>query len=288
MKSRSEFSMKSQVSGENRELEDLEIDLLLTALAQRYGYDFRNYARASMKRRIRRAVQEQRVKTISGLQEVLLHNPDALHDFVSVLSVHVTSLFRDPKFYLKIRQEVVPLLRTYPFVRVWIAGCATGEEVLSMAILLEEEGLKNKVRIYGTDISDELLRHAATGRFPLDRMKDYTQNYHQAGGKTDFSSYYRVQGDQVLFAPRLFENVVFSQHNLASDAAFNEFQMVLCRNVMIYFDQTLRDRVHQLFCNSLCLFGVLGLGLRESIRFSAVADCYDTIDADLRLYRRIR
>ncbi len=269
-------------------LEDLEIELLLTALVKRYGYDFRNYARPSLKRRIRRAVEEYRVDSISGLQEHLLHDSGALRHFVSVVSVHVTAMFRDPAFYRALRREVVPLLRTYPFVRAWVAGCSTGEEVYSLAMLLVEEGLYDRIRIYATDISDDLLERAAQGRFSLDRMKAYTHNYQRAGGTRDFSSYYRVEDGYAVFDPQLRTNVVFSQHNLAADSVFNEFQLVLCRNVMIYFDQVLRSRVHELLCHSLRTFGVLGLGLRESIRFTSTAECFDALDAELRLYRRVR
>lgn len=275
-------------AGSDGELEDLELELLLTAIARRYGYDFRHYSKASLKRRVRRAVQTESVGSISGLQERLLHDLDALRRFVSVLSVHVTAMFRDPGFHRKLRTEIVPKLRTYPFVRVWVAGCATGEEVYSLAILLAEEGLYDRARIYATDISDDLLERAERGVFPLERMKLYTKNYQSAGGERDFSSYYRVERDRVIFDPSLRRNVVFSQHNLAADACFNEFQLVLCRNVMIYFDQTLRERVHQLLHQSLCMFGVLGLGLRETVRFTSVEDCYEVLDRDLRIYRRIR
>ncbi len=273
---------------EIQSLEDLEIDLLLTALARYFGYDFRNYARASLKRRIARVVQEQNVSTISALQERLLHQPDQLRNFISTLSVHVTSLFRDPHFYRSLRENVLPILRTYPFVRVWVAGCATGEEVYSLAILFEEEGLRDKVRIYATDISDELLEQAKEGRFGLDRMQLYTQNYQRASGKRDFSSYYRVRGEFAYFDDSLKKNLVFSQHNLAADAAFNEFQLVSCRNVMIYFDQELRKRVHSLLYDSLSNFGVYCLGSRESIRFTPMEAQFETLDEREKIYRRTR
>jgi chemotaxis protein methyltransferase CheR len=269
-------------------LEDLEIELLLTAIARYFGYDFRSYAKASLRRRILCVVQEQGVETISGLQEKLLHYPDLLRSFISTLSVHVTSLFRDPEFYISLREKVVPMLRTYPFVRVWVAGCATGEEVYSLAILLHEAGLDDRVRIYATDISDDLLERAKLGAFPLARMKLYTQNYQRASGKRDFSSYYRVRGDSVYMDDALKKSLVFSQHNLAADAAFNEFQLVFCRNVMIYFDQELRQRVHRLFYDSLSNFGVICLGLRESIRFTSVENHFEALDDVQKIYRRTR
>lgn len=280
--------MKTIAARNSAELEDLEVDLLLSAISRRFGYDFRNYSKASIKRRIRRAVQELRVATISGLQEKLLHDPSALRKFVSTLSVHVTSLFRDPRFYIALRNEVIPTLRTYPFLRIWVAGCATGEEVYSLAILLSEEGIYDKTQIYATDISDDVLAQADLARFPLERMQLYTQNYQRALGKRDFSSYYRTQGSFASLDPALKKNIVFSQHNLAVDGAFNEFQLILCRNVMIYFDQLLRERVHQLFHDSLCHLGVLGLGMRESIRFTSITDSYEELNGDYRLYRKVR
>ena len=268
-------------------VEELELRLLLTAVAEHHGYDFRQYAHAPLKRRVRRALQTEHVKTISGLQERLLHDPGALRRFISVLSVHVTSMFRDPTFYRALRERVAPLLRTYPAVHIWVAGCATGEEVYSLAILLEECGLYNRCRIYATDISDDLLEQAGTASFPLERMQAYTQNYLAAGGSTEFSSYYRVQGRRAFLRSDLKRNVVLSQHNLAVDGPFNEFQLILCRNVIIYFNQDLRERVHRLMLDSLCRFGVLGLGMRESTRFTAVNDSYEPLVADQRLYRRV-
>jgi chemotaxis protein methyltransferase CheR len=272
----------------SQSLEELEIELLLTAIARRFGYDFRNYSRPSLRRRVRKAVMDQKVQTISGLQEKVLHEPGALNEFLSAISVHITSLFRDPSFYVALRKDVLPLLRTYPFIRVWVAGCATGEEVYSLAILLREEGLLERSRIYATDISDRLLEQARLGVFPLERMQLYTHNYQKASGKVDFSVYYRAQGDSVIFDASLKQNIVFSQHNLVSDSAFNEFQLILCRNVMIYFDPALRERVFGLLYQSLCHLGVLGLGLRESVRFTNHASSYEIIDPDMRIYKRIK
>ena len=274
-------------ASEDPELENLEIDLLLSAIASRYGYEFRNYGRGSMRRRIRRALELTGIKTISGLQEQLLHHPDELATFISIVSVHVTSMFRDPPFYQALRKLVVPQLRTHPYVRVWHAGCATGEEVYSLAIVLEEEGLYDRCRIYATDIADRVLARAERGVYPLSTIEEYRANYARAGGKKDFSSYYRADGKNVVLAGGLRRNLVFSQHNLVSDASFNEFQLILCRNVLIYFNQTLRRRVHELLYQSLTRFGVLGLGSRESLRFSPFEDRYEALDEEMRLYRRI-
>jgi chemotaxis protein methyltransferase CheR len=203
------------------------------------------------------------------------------------LSINVTSMFRDPSFYVAFRERVVPMLRTYPFTRIWCAGCSTGEEVYSLAILLHEEGLYERCRIYATDINENVLATAREGVYPLDKMQQYTQNYVRAGGKGDFSGYYVAAYDGARFSRSLIENVVFAQHNLAMDRGFNEFTVILCRNVMIYFDRELQDRVHVLFHESLETFGILALGHKESINFTLVADRYEALDAEERLYRKV-
>src|SRR5690606_29800929 len=201
--------------------------------------------------------------------------------------INVTSMFRDPTFYRAFREKVVPLLRTYPFIRIWHAGCSTGEEVYSMAILLTEEGLYDRVRIYATDINDVVLQQARTGIFPLDKMQEYTQNYLKAGGTASFSQYYTAAYDGALFSPALRERVVFAQHNLVNDRSFSEFNVILCRNVMIYFDRSLQDRVHQLFYDSLPVYGILALGSKESLRFSSLEDRYEELDAREKIYRKV-
>jgi chemotaxis protein methyltransferase CheR len=203
------------------------------------------------------------------------------------LSINVTSMFRDPSFYVAFREKIVPTLRTYPFTRIWCAGCSTGEEVYSLAILLHEEGLYEKTRIYATDINEHVLQTALEGVFPLERMKLYTQNYIRSGGKGDFSEYYVAAYDSARFARSLTENVVFAQHNLAMDRSFNEFNAIVCRNVMIYFDKALQDHVHGLFYESLTTFGILALGHKESIGFTRLANRYEEIDADERIYRKV-
>jgi chemotaxis protein methyltransferase CheR len=270
------------------EVEELELELLLEAIYRRYGFDFREYAPASLKRRIWRRIRLERVPTITALQERVLHDPTVMEKLLLDLSVNVTAMFRDPTFYIAFRQKVVPLLRTYPFTRIWVAGCSTGEEVFSLAIMLAEEGLYDRARIYATDINEVVLEQAKSGVFPLDKMQEYTQNYIRAGGDRSFSEYYVARYDGALFARTLLDNVVFAQHNLVSDRAFNEFNAILCRNVMIYFDRSLQNHVHDLFYDSLEMFGVLGLGHKESIRFTPREDRFAELDAQERLYRKVR
>ena len=269
------------------ELEEIELSLLLEGVYRKYGFDFREYAPASLRRRIWRRVYAEGLSTISALQERLLHDPASMERLLLDLSINVTAMFRDPSFYVAFRKKVVPALRTYPFTRIWIAGCSTGEEVYSLAILLHEEEVYDRTRIYATDINEAVLERARAGVFPLDKMREYTQNYIKAGGTRAFSEYYLAKYDGAQFQRALHEQVVFAQHNLVSDRSFNEFNVIICRNVMIYFDRTLQDRVHHLFYDSLMTFGVLGLGHKESIRFSPHEDAYEELDPNERLYRKV-
>jgi chemotaxis protein methyltransferase CheR len=269
-------------------VEDLEIQLLLDGILHRYGYDFRHYAPASLRRRIRSIVEKEAVPSISALQERILREPATMARFITSLSVPVTAMFRDPSFYRALRSEVLPMLRTYPFVRIWHAGCSTGEEVYSLAIVLMEENLYDRCRIYATDLSDAMLQRATKGIYDLSRMRDYTHNYQLFGGQQDFSSYYTADHERVIFSPRLRKNIVFSQHNLVSDGPFNEFNLILCRNVMIYFDRTLRDQVLRLLDASLCRFGVMGIGRKETLEFSSIANRYSELPSRTRLYRKER
>jgi chemotaxis protein methyltransferase CheR len=269
------------------ELEQLEVELLLEAVYRRYGFDFRQYAQASLKRRLWRRAYAEGASSISELQARLLHDPPSMERLLLDLSINVTSMFRDPTFYLALREKVAPLLHTYPFTRIWCAGCSTGEEVYSLAIVLEEEGLYDRTRIYATDINETVLATAKAGIFPLDKMQQYTQNYIRGGGKHDFSRYYVAAYEAAQFSSALTENVVFAQHNLAMDRAFNEFNVIVCRNVMIYFDKPLQDRVHELFYESLERFGVLALGHKESLAFTLLADRYEELDPAERVYRKV-
>jgi len=274
-------------SKQETELENLETDLLLEAVFRHYGYDFREYARASLKRRVHTMMRNEHVRTISGLIELLLHDRTAFNRFLLVLSVNVTSVFRDPEFFLAFRRLVVPMLRTYPFVRIWHAGCSTGEEVYSMAILLHEEGLYDKCRLYATDMDDAVLKQAGKGIFPLESADQYALNYQRAGGTRELTEYYTGGYGHGIFRASLRENVVFSQHNLAMDRSFNEFNVILCRNVMIYFTKQLQHRVHDLLFESLATFGVLGLGAKETIQFSPHERDYEQIEPGSKLYRKI-
>ena len=268
-------------------LDDVEIELLLEGVYRAYGFDFREYSRASLKRRILELMRSEKLGTVSAFQDRVLHDGACLDRLLLGLSVHATAMFRDPSFYFTFRRQVVPLLRTYPTVQIWIAGCSTGEEVYSLAILLQEERLYDKCRIYATDISRAVLRTARDGIFPMAAMREYTNNYHQAGGTHEFSDYYTAQYDNVIFSSSLKSNVVFSEHNLATDGSFNEFQVVLCRNVMIYFNKDLQARVHNLLYDSLSMFGVFGLGNKESLKFTPRADFYQHLNDRDKLYRKV-
>jgi chemotaxis protein methyltransferase CheR len=273
---------------EQTELEDIEIALLLEGLYRYYGFDFREYSPASLKRRVLERMRAEKIETVSSYQDRVLHDPACMERLLLGLSVHVTSMFRDPEFYLTFRHKIVPVLKTYPTVRIWHAGCSTGEEVYSMAILLQEEGLYRKCVIYATDISHEVLRKAREGIFPLSTMQEYTSNYMKAGGTREFSDYYTAHYDNVIFHPSLKTNVVFAEHNLATDGSFNEFHVILCRNVMIYFNKALQERVHNLMYESLSTFGVLGLGNKESLKFTPRETFYERMDSRNKLYRKVR
>jgi chemotaxis protein methyltransferase CheR len=272
----------------NRELEKIEIELLLEGVYRHYGFDFRSYAYSSIRRRIWKRIQAEGLPSVTALQERVLHDRSMMEKLLLDLSVNVTAMFRDPNFYLRFRNDVIPLLRTYPFIRVWHAGCSTGEEVYSMAILLEEEGLYERARIYATDINEVVLQQAKTGIFPIDRMQEYTENYIKAGGKRSFSEYYTAKYDGAIFNSSLSRNVVFSQHNLVTDRSFSEFNVILCRNVLIYFDKPLQTRVHGLFYESLVTFGVLCLGSKESLRFSDFEQCYEQLSGAEKIYRKVQ
>lgn len=272
---------------QDRDLQRLEERLLLEAIHERWGLDFRDYAPASLRRRLRRAIDREGLTTISGLQERVLHDESCMERLLLDLSINVTAMFRDPTFFAALREQIVPKLRTYPYTRIWVAGCSTGEEVYSLAILLTEAGLYDRTRIYATDMNQSVLERARLGVYPMDKMRDYTQNYQDAGGTRPFSDYYTAGYDGARFSRSLNDNVVFAHHNLATDATFNEFHLILCRNVLIYFDQPLQTRVFDLFADSLAHLGILGLGSKESIRHDATPDRFEVIDADQRLFRKV-
>lgn len=244
-------------------LEELEVRLLLEGIYYHYGYDFRDYATSTIRRRILYRMRAERLTTVTALMERVLHDPKMMEKLFYDFSINVTEMFRDPSFFKTFREKVIPQLRQYSHIRIWHAGCSTGEEVYSMAILLYEEGLLEKARIYATDINERVLETAKVGTFPLSKMKVYTQNYVLSGGMNDFSEYYSVSRDNAIFKPFLSENMVFAQHNLVTDHSFNEFHIVICRNVLIYFTPKLQIRVNKLFYESLCDNGYLVLGKKE-------------------------
>jgi chemotaxis protein methyltransferase CheR len=277
--------MAVRVNGHDA-LERLEIDLLLEAIRRSYGYDFRGYARASLRRRLWHRVYGEGLQSLSGLQERILHDPSCMERLLRDLSINVTEMFRDPSFHRALRERVFPLLRTHPFIRIWNAGCSTGEEIYSLAIALHEEGLLDRARIYATDIDEAALERARSGSFPLDRMQRYTENYLRAGGSESFSSYYSADGGVARFDPALAAKTVFAQHNLVTDGSFNEFQLIVCRNVLIYFGPALQEEVLGLFGESMSRFGILALGRKESIRQSRRAHEYEPLVEDERIFRR--
>lgn len=276
---------REAVEGESA-LEDIELELLLEGILRRYGLDFRGYARASLKRRVWNMVHAQRLENISSLQAKVLHDSAVMDEMLQHLSVNTTTMFRDPSFFAAFREKIVPHLFSAPFVRIWHAGCSTGEEVYSLAILLMEAGLYERSRIYATDMNAAVVERAKSGIFPLEHMREYTANYLRAGGSAAFSDYYTANYDHAIFKAPLRKNIVFAQHNLVSDGTFNEFNVILCRNVLIYFGTQLQERVHKLLHQSLRRFGVLALGRGETLHHTVLENDYDEVDAQERLYRR--
>lgn len=270
------------------ELEKIEIHLLLEGLYLKYGYDYRDYAYPSIRRRIWHRVHAENLKTITSLLDKVLHDSSCLQRLIADFSINVTEMFRDPLFFKEFKDKIVPLLGTYPSIRIWHAGCSTGEEVYSMAIFLHEVGLYEKTKIYATDINTKVLTSAKSGCFPLEYMKKYTNNYLQAGGERAFSDYYKVTNDGVKFHSFLSKNIVFAQHNLVTDSSFNEFHVILCRNVLIYFNKILQNKVHQLFYDSLGKFGVLCLGNKESINYTDFVDYYEVISPVQKIYKKFK
>lgn len=268
------------------DLEDLELDLLLTAVARRYGYDFRGYARESVRRRVRRSLAGEAVATISELQSLVLHDRDALDRFVASLSVHVTGFFRDASFFVSLREHVLPVLRTYPFTRIWLAGCSTGEEAWSVAATLAEEGLYDRCRIYATDVSHELLKRAREGVYPRASFEKAIADYRESGGQTDPERWITETKGGVAVHEGLRPNLLFTHHNLVTDASFNEFQLIVCRNTLIYFEPPLRARAYGVLHGSLRLFGLLAVGERETLAHTALSSDYDPVAPCL--YRRSR
>jgi len=265
---------------------ELELKLLLEAIYLKYDYDFRNYAQSSMKRRARAAMTRFRCGTLSQLQELVVHDAQAFPLLLDFLTVQVSEMFRDPSYFAALRTRVVPLLRTYPSLKIWVAGCSGGEEAYSLAILLREEGLLDRTLIYATDINVQALRTAQAGIYGIDRLPLFTENHRLSGAKTSLSDYYTAAYGKAMLDATLRDHIVFSDHSLATDAVFAEVQLVSCRNVLIYFDRVLQDRALGLFHEALSHKGFLGIGAKESVRFSSFAKSFDPFAERDRIYRK--
>jgi chemotaxis protein methyltransferase CheR len=277
------------MTGENKpgSPEEIEIRLLLEALYLRYHYDFRNYAMSSIRRRLRQAREQLELPSFSAMQERLLRDPAMLPQLLRFLTVQVSDMFRDPDYFRAIRERVIPHLRTYPSLKVWIAGCSSGEELYSMVILFREEGLEDRTLFYATDINQEALQAAEAGVYAIERVQSFTANHQRSGGRTSLSDYYQAAYGRVSFDGSLRRNVVFSDHSLVTDAVFGEMNLISCRNVLIYFDNDLKDRVLGLFRESLAHRGFLGLGAKESVRFSAEAASFADFVREEKIYQRV-
>ncbi|GAM09062.1 putative methyltransferase Cher3 [Geobacter sp. OR-1] len=268
------------------ELFDIELRLLLSGINQAYGYDFTDYSEASLKRRIMHWFVNSDYATLSDAQARILRDRDAFESLLRGITVNVSEMFRDPPFFKAMRETVIPHLLTYPFVKIWHAGCATGEEAYSTAILLNEEGMAGRFRMYATDINNAVLQKARDGIFPLKEMQRYTRNYQSGGGKKSFSDYYTARYDHAIMMPALREQIVFASHNLVVDSDFGEMHLILCRNVLIYFKPTLKERVLFLFDNCLLPGGFLCIGLKESLEGRKIASRYSEVAPKMRIYRK--
>jgi chemotaxis protein methyltransferase CheR len=268
--------------------ETIEIELVIEAIYRKYGYDFRDYARASLQRRIRNKLNTSGMKSISEMVHRLLYERTFFESLLLDLTINVTEMFRDPLFYCALREKVIPVLRTYPFFKIWHAGCSTGEEVYSMAILLKEEKLLDNAMIYATDIDNKVLKTAKEGIYPLEKIKEYTLNYQKACGQSLFADYYTAKYKAAIMDNSLKKNILFSQHNLVTDGVFGEMHLIICRNVLIYFNKELQNRVFKLFYDSLVRKGMLCLGSKETIKFSAIRDEFQEYDGKEKIYKRIR
>ena len=272
---------------ENQDHADIEVDLLLEGIFRLSGFDFRQYNRSSITRRIYYRMKMDNIPTITRLLERVIHEEAFLEQLLNDFSINVTEMFRNPSFFRSFRAQIIPHLRKLEEIRIWHAGCATGEEVFSMAILLEEEGLKDKAVIYATDMNETVLEKASKGAFPLHKMQAYTKNYMLAGGTNAFSEYYKTDHQYAYFHSDLLKNIIFAQHNLVTDQSFNEFHVIICRNVLIYFNPMLQNQVHHLFYESLSKQGFLGLGDKETLSFVEVMPKYRELNGGERLYQKL-
>ncbi len=270
----------------NEDTSELEISLLLEAIYQKYGYDFRQYSKAHINRRIRNRMTLAKLEDISQIKAKVLNDESFAHSLLQDLSITVTEMFRDEDFYKSLRENVIPILKTYPFIKIWHAGCATGEEAYSMAIILQEEGLYDRTTIYATDFNQHALNRAKEGIFSNSMMREYTSNYQLSGGKEPFSSYYTSSHDNIIMNQSLKKNIVWANHNLVTDSVFAEVHLILCRNVLIYFDNTLQNKVQKLFYESLKTGGILCLGSKEGLRFTEFYEKYTELDKKQRIFKK--
>ena len=272
---------------DTNENEKIEFDLILEAIYQKYGYDFRNYAKASLRRRLRYRLSQSNLQTISEMQHKLLNDKKFFDTLLSDLTINVTEMFRDPSFFKALREIVVSELKKQSFIKIWHAGCSSGEEIYSTAILLKENGMYESSLIYATDTNEMVLDKAKSGIFPIEKMKDFTVNYRKAGGLASFADYYTARYDNAIMDNSLKKNIVFSNHNLVTDSVFGEMDLIMCRNVLIYFNRELQDRVFRLFMDSLRPGGFLCLGSKETVRFSSLSENFENVIEKERVYRRI-
>jgi chemotaxis protein methyltransferase CheR len=271
---------------QSQSLFDIELASLLEAVHRRYHYDFRHYSGATLRRRLTELMQRLDCRSLSAVQEKVLREPDVFHQFLSSLTIQVSSMFRDPLFYRALRENVTPLLQTYPSLKLWVAGCSTGEELYSIAIVLYETGLLGRTLIYATDINADALAKAEAGVYALDRMAQFSEAYLASGGRASLADYYTAAYGAAKLDPKLRKDVVFADHSLATDSVFAEVQLVSCRNVLIYFDRDLQDRAIGLFKDSVCRKGFLCLGSSETLQFSSAASKFVELDTDQRIYQR--
>ncbi|HSS60193.1 MAG TPA: CheR family methyltransferase [Candidatus Limnocylindrales bacterium] len=277
-----------RLEGSGTELEEIEIRLLLDGIRLTYGYDFREYALSPLRRGLVAAMARENVHTVSAYQDRILHDAACMQRFLGVVGVNVTTMFRDPGLMASIRGDVIPLLKTYPSYRLWVAGCANGEEVYSLAVLLREEGMLGRSNIYATDLNEDMLAVARLGTYPLERLRRYEESYHLSGGRGSLSDHYSIVGRSAHFDRSLQESITWARHNLATDGSFNDFHLIICANVLIYFRATLQERAHRLFYDSLVRGGFLALGKRESLLCCPDRGHYEQVREGVNLYRKLR
>ena len=272
----------------SKNIEEIELRLFLEAIFDVYGYDFRHYAKASLQRRLADFMNNYQIDTYLGLADRIVHEKPLFELLLKQLSITVSEMFRDPKFYSALKESLLPILKTYPFIKIWSAGCATGEEAYSLAIMLHEAGMLERATIYATDFNNEALRVAKKGIYSTDFMKKYIDNYNKFGGEKEFSEYYTTKYNAIKVHDFLRDHITFANHNLATDYSFSEMNLILCRNVLIYFDQDLTNKVLSLFCESLCHHGFLCLGTKETLQFSSVADDFEVVNSPMKIYRKVK